>query len=204
MHPGFQCSSVLQEKWRTFWACSTLTVLHQGRRFWSVYLPCRKRSTNRRHTMSHWMRGFCFWDLLPTQSRRAKIKKPCGRTTQFSVDLYCQARNQRRTELVKGYLWSRGSQYYLLSHSFLELFWLASEIQPRATDQLRASCFLHQLRSVELLNMSVGSNSIIRWRAPKILWAAPSWNQIIGRVWNTACRELAVYICDLHSCSSCR
>jgi hypothetical protein len=33
---------------------------------------------------------------------------PCGRTTQFSAGLHCQARNQRRTELVRGYfsVWS--------------------------------------------------------------------------------------------------
>ncbi len=118
------------------------------------------------------MNRFCFWDLLPTQSRRPKFFKPCGRTTQFSTELHCQARNQRRTELVRGYLSSRGSQYYLLSYSFLELSWLASEVRRRATVQLRASCFLHQLRSVKLLNMLVGRNSIICWRAPKILWAA--------------------------------
>ncbi len=116
----------------------------------------------------------------------------------FSETLYKQVRRRTSPLLCE-------PQCYILSYTFLQLSWLASEIQPRATelcslplrDQItgRGSnttqlscvrfCFLHQLRSVELLNMSVGSDSIICWRAPTILWAAPSWNQIIGRVWNT-------------------
>jgi hypothetical protein len=49
-------------------------------------------------------RGLFFKFILNTKSKRTKIKKPCDRTTQFSTGLHCQARNQRRTELVRGYL----------------------------------------------------------------------------------------------------
>jgi hypothetical protein len=95
-------------------------------------------------------------------------------STAFSKTLYKQVRRRTSPLLCE-------PQYHLLSYTFLQLSWLASEIQPCATelcslplrDQITGrgsnttqlscvrSCFLHQLRSVELLNMSVGSNSII-------------------------------------------
>ncbi len=49
-----------------------------------------------------WSLFFTF--IADTMSKRAKIKKPCSRTPQFSAELHCQAWNQRRTELVRGYL----------------------------------------------------------------------------------------------------
>ncbi len=55
------------------------------------------------------LKNFLFLKLNPdTKSKRAKIKKPCGTTTQFSAGLYCQARNQLRTELVAGWRGEEG------------------------------------------------------------------------------------------------
>jgi hypothetical protein len=56
--------------------------------------------------------------LFQTQSRKVqKFKKPYGRTTQFSAGLHCQAQNQHRTELVKGYLeppiFAQAANYHL-------------------------------------------------------------------------------------------
>jgi hypothetical protein len=39
-----------------------------------------------------------------TKLKRVQFLKPCGRTTQFSARLHCQAQNQRWKELVRGCL----------------------------------------------------------------------------------------------------
>jgi hypothetical protein len=45
--------------------------------------------------------GVLFIEVIEdTMSKRAKISKPCGRTTQFSAGLHRQAQNQLLTELV--------------------------------------------------------------------------------------------------------
>jgi hypothetical protein len=115
-----------------------------------LYLPCRKCSTNHWHAMRHWMSRFCFWDLLPTQSRRAKFLKPGGGTTQFSAEMHCQARNQRRTELVSGHLSSHGFAvlltFLLVSGALLACLWAsatrnrspACELLPTSTTICRA------------------------------------------------------------------
>jgi hypothetical protein len=44
--------------------------------------------------------------IADTKSKKAKNLKPCSRTTQFFAGLHCQARNQHRTELMGGGVFS--------------------------------------------------------------------------------------------------
>jgi hypothetical protein len=50
--------------------------------------------------------------LLQHKVRKGKNLKPCGRTTQLSAGLHCQARNQRRRELVRGCLARRLEDFW--------------------------------------------------------------------------------------------
>jgi hypothetical protein len=72
------------------------------RKYWPHDLSCRKPYSIHWHTIK--LQGKTYFSyLLDTSSRKVqKFKKPCGRTTQFSAALHCQAQNQHRTELVKG------------------------------------------------------------------------------------------------------
>jgi len=49
-------------------------------------------------------RRFRRWFIFYSNNSYSPKVKPCGRTTQFFGGLHCQARNQRRTELVRGCL----------------------------------------------------------------------------------------------------
>ncbi len=101
----FSTSSVVQ-RWIRFSFCtpsSTSSVVQRWIRFslCTPFLLCTFLQED----------GFLIY-LLHTQSQKGEfLKKPCGRTTQFFIGLHCQARNQRRTELVRGSLASRQGLY---------------------------------------------------------------------------------------------
>jgi hypothetical protein len=132
----------------------------------------------------------------------------------FSKTLYKQVRRRTSPLLCE-------PQYYLLSYTFLQLSWLASEIQPHA-QQNCVACH-REIRSLEedrilrslLRAILLPTSTTIRRAAQHVgrkrfHHLLKSTEDFVGCAivksyyWKSleyfACRELAVYICDLHSC----
>ncbi len=71
-----------------------MEVLHE----WITLLLCCDWPDSKSEPPKHrwwWFRRWGKYDLISTYNSKVK---PCGRTTQFSAGLHCQARNQRRRE----------------------------------------------------------------------------------------------------------
>ncbi len=89
--------------------CSGPIFNQYRRKNWTYNLHCCNWNSNYWHSIRPKERGLFLKFNPDRKSKWAKIKKPCGRTTQFYAGLQCQARNQRRTELGGGW-WGGGKE----------------------------------------------------------------------------------------------
>jgi len=124
MQPGFQCSSVLQNKWRTLspddlhCQCFGHMFCIAGADMEPTNSPAENVALTIGTPLCTYRGVLSFKFIADTKLQRAKFLKPCGRTTtQFSTGLHCQARNQRWTKLVTGYLAPRPLQLLIRAYT---------------------------------------------------------------------------------------
>jgi hypothetical protein len=96
MQPGFQCSSGLQKKKKTILLYFIANVLGKCLALWAqalkpTFSPGGNVALTTGIPSGTENKGLLFRSIANTESRREMFLKPCGRTTQFSAGLYCQA-----------------------------------------------------------------------------------------------------------------